>query len=104
MKVKLAKPRDPETKGRIEQANGYLGASFLPGSRFASIEDFNTQLESWLSQKANHRTARALGYTPYQVWDHDYEKLIRLPDLLPLAVTFLSKNLFTFLFVTLHNI
>lgn len=25
VKVKLAKPRDPETKGRIEQANGYLG-------------------------------------------------------------------------------
>jgi transposase len=85
VKVKLAKPRDPETKGRIERANGYLGTSFLPGRRFASIEDFNTQLESWLSQKANHRTVRALGYTPYQVWDHDYEKLIRLPDLLPAA-------------------
>ena len=39
-----ARPYDPETKGVVERANGYLGTSFLPGRTFVSAADFNTQL------------------------------------------------------------
>ena len=39
-----ARPYDPETKGVVERANGYLATSFLPGRTFASADDFNVQL------------------------------------------------------------
>jgi hypothetical protein len=83
IKVKLAKPRDPETKGRIERAGGYLGISFLPGRRFESITDFNTQLEYWLTRKANHRKVLALGKSPFQAWGIERDCLLDLPDILP---------------------
>lgn len=31
IRIKLAPPRDPETKGRVERGNGYFETSFLPG-------------------------------------------------------------------------
>lgn len=50
-----ARPYDPETKGVVERANGYLDTSFLPGRTFASPEDFNAQLHDWLGSYANRR-------------------------------------------------
>jgi hypothetical protein len=41
-------PADPEAKGLVERANGYLETSFLPGRSFVSPQDFNAQLEQWL--------------------------------------------------------
>ena len=42
------RPYDPETKGLVERANGYLATSFLPGRTFVSAADFNAQLLEWL--------------------------------------------------------
>jgi hypothetical protein len=42
------KPFDPESKGIVERANKFLETSFMPGRRFRSPEDFNTQLADWL--------------------------------------------------------
>ena len=39
---------DPEAKGLVERANGYLETSFLPGRTFTSPADFNAQLAGWL--------------------------------------------------------
>ena len=36
------RPRDPEAKGLVGRANGYLETSFLPGRGFASPADFNS--------------------------------------------------------------
>jgi transposase len=43
-KIVLCDPGDPEAKGLVERANGYLETSFLPGRSFASPQDFNVQL------------------------------------------------------------
>ena len=40
----FCKPGDPEAKGLVERANGYLETSFLPGRRFDGVADFNAQL------------------------------------------------------------
>lgn len=61
--IKLAPPRDPESKGVVERANGYLETSFLPGRVFASPADFNIQLDQWLI-RANSRTVRSIGGRP----------------------------------------
>ncbi|UVS79428.1 Transposase [Actinokineospora sp. UTMC 2448] len=44
IKIVQCKPGDPESKGLVERANGYLETSFLPGRSFTSPADFNTQL------------------------------------------------------------
>jgi transposase len=84
--VKLAKPRDPETKGRIERANGYLGSSFEPARRFASIDDFNRQLDQWLDRKANRRVIRATGARPADLLFDERMALGVLPEPMPPAM------------------
>jgi hypothetical protein len=48
-KIWICDPGDPEAKGLVERANGYLETSFLPGRSFASPADFNAQLGAWLA-------------------------------------------------------
>ncbi len=62
-KVLICKPGDPEAKGLVERANGYLETSFLPGRTFTCPADFNVQLGEWLAL-VNTRTRRALGCAP----------------------------------------
>jgi transposase len=59
-KVVILDAADPEAKGLVERANGYLETSFLPGRMFSDPADFNAQLGDWL-QLANQRHRRALG-------------------------------------------
>ena len=46
--VKLLKARDPESKGMVERRNRFFRSSFMPGRAFASPQDFNEQMASWL--------------------------------------------------------
>ena len=62
-RVIVCKPADPEAKGLVERANGYLETSFLPGRTFTSPADFNVQLGEWLPL-VNQRPRRALGCAP----------------------------------------
>jgi transposase len=55
----VCRPRDPETKGKVERTNGYFETSFLPGRRFTGPADFNAQLAEWLG-RANARKRRSL--------------------------------------------
>ncbi len=82
VRVVQCKPRDPESKGLVERANGYLETSFLPGRSFASPADFNTQLEQWLT-RANSRHHRALGCRPVDRWDADRAGMLVLPPVSP---------------------
>ncbi len=56
-------PRDPEAKGVVERANGFLQTSFMPGRTFTDPTDYNTQLAGWLP-KANSRLLRRTGQQP----------------------------------------
>jgi transposase len=42
IKVVLCRPGDPEAKGLVERANGYLETSFLPERSFHSPADSTT--------------------------------------------------------------
>src|SRR4029453_16147499 len=59
-KILICDPGDPEAKGLVERANGYLEPSFLPGRVFSSPADFNAQLATWLVL-VNQRHRRVLG-------------------------------------------
>jgi len=81
-KVHICKPADPEAKGLIERANGYLETSFLPGRTFVSPADFNTQLADWLVL-ANGRVKRVLGCAPAARVDADRAAMLALSPLAP---------------------
>lgn len=81
-RVKLAPPRDPEFKGMVERANGYLETSFLPGRVFVSPEDFNQQLAEWLPC-ANERTVRSIQARPVDRLERDYLAMVPLPPVEP---------------------
>jgi transposase len=72
IKVLLCRPGDPEAKGLVERANGYLETSFLPGRTFRSPDDFNAQLSDWLAG-ANTRKHPSLGCRPMDRWPTQHE-------------------------------
>ncbi len=82
IRVIQCRPRDPEAKGLVERANGYLETSFLPGRSFTSPADFNTQLEAWLP-KANTRKHRAIDCRPIDRFDTDRAAMLPLPPVAP---------------------
>ncbi len=81
-KVYVCKPADPEAKGLVERANGYLETSFLPGRTFASPADFNVQLGEWLAL-VNTRNRRALGCAPADRIAADRAAMLSLPPVAP---------------------
>ena len=81
-RIQLAPPRDPEYKGMVERANGYLETSFLPGRTFTSPADFNDQLAAWLV-RANTRTVRAIGARPVDRFETDCQGMLALPPMVP---------------------
>ena len=81
-KVVICKPADPEAKGLVERANGYLETSFLPGRCFAGPGDFNSQLAGWLPV-ANSRRKRVLGCAPVERLDADRSAMLALPPVAP---------------------
>ena len=81
-KVIICKPADPEAKGLIERAHGYLETSFLPGRTFTSPADFNTQLQAWLAL-VNTRIRRALGCAPTDRITADRQAMLALPPVTP---------------------
>jgi len=81
-KLQQLKAYDPESKGGVERANGYLETSFMPGRSFSSPTDFNTQLLDWLP-KANTRTVRSLKARPVDLVEVDTAAMLRLPPVAP---------------------
>ena len=77
--VHQCRPRDPESKGLVERTNQYLETSFLPGRTFTGPADFNTQLDTWLTARANLRHHRGLGCRPQERWDTDRAAMLTLP-------------------------
>jgi transposase len=82
VRIHLCRPRDPEAKGLVERANGYLETSFLPGRVFSGPDDFNHQLGAWL-QIANRRTHRSIDARPVDRWDADRASMLRIPPVTP---------------------
>ncbi len=78
------RPRaDPQGKGVVERLNGYLETSFLPGRRFRSPEDFQSQLDCWFDEVANVRFHRTLRCRPLDRYAEEAQALRPLPSVRP---------------------
>jgi len=82
--VMICKPGDPEAKGLVERANGYLETSFLPGRTFTGPDDFNAQLSAWLPL-ANGRVKRSLGCAAAGRLEADRAAMLPLPPVAPVT-------------------
>jgi transposase len=83
-KIIICDPGDPEAKGLVERANGYLETSFLPGRTFSSPADFNAQLADWLAV-VNQRRRRVLGCAPTDRIQADRAAMLPLPPVAPVT-------------------
>jgi transposase len=83
-KIVIRDPGDPEAKGLVERANGYLETSFLPGRSFHSPADLNAQLSDWLVL-ANQRHRRVLGCAPTDRIEADRAAMLPLPPVAPVT-------------------
>jgi len=79
-------PSDPEAKGVVERANGFLETSFMPGRSFTGPGDYNTQLAGWLP-RANSRLLRRTGQQPDVRIVDDRAAMGVLPPLAPAVGT-----------------
>jgi hypothetical protein len=66
-KILQLKPRDPESKGIVEQMNEFLDTLFLRGRSFESPEDFHTQMSDWLT-KATQQAHAQLNARPVDLF------------------------------------
>lgn len=82
MTAVLCGPADPEAKGVVERANGYLETSFLPGRHFEDMADFNQQLQFWL-RRANQRIHGTTRVRPAEAIWEDRGAMLAFPAVLP---------------------
>ncbi|MEU9045627.1 MULTISPECIES: IS21 family transposase [unclassified Kitasatospora] len=82
IRLLFCRPRDPEAKGLVERANGYLETGFLPGRPFTGPGDFNAQLTAWL-QIANRRRHRMIDARPVDRWETDRAAMLTIPRVDP---------------------
>lgn len=87
------RPYDPESKGLVERANGYLETSFLPGRTFTCAADFNAQLWAWLAAIANRRTHATTGLIPADALAVDRAAMVALPPVAPTTGTTVTTRL-----------
>jgi transposase len=66
-------PRQPQQKGRVEKAVGYVKTAFLAGREPATPEALNPLLRAWLDDSANTRQHRSTGFRPIDAF-HEREK------------------------------
>jgi transposase len=85
VRILQCRPADPEAKGLVERANGYLETSFMPGRSFSGPDDFNAQLEGWLAHRANVRHHRRIECRPADRIVTDRAAMVALPPVRPVV-------------------
>lgn len=59
----FCRPADPQSKGKVENAVGYVKRNFIKGRQFTTIESLNEQATGWLERTGNgkrHATTRLI--------------------------------------------
>jgi hypothetical protein len=60
----FCEPADPQGKGVVELLQDLIETSFEPGRVFANELDFQLQMDTWFSQRANPRHHKPLRCRP----------------------------------------
>jgi transposase len=79
LKPVLCRPGEPQEKGRVERAIGYIKGSFLAGRSFRSLGEANERLRRWLDQTANVRIHGTTRRRPLDLYREEKPLLGPLP-------------------------
>jgi transposase len=79
VKPVLCRPGEPQEKGRVERAVGYLKGNFLAGRSFRSLADVNERLRRWLDETANVRIHGTTRRRPVDLFQEERPLLAPLP-------------------------
>jgi transposase len=77
--IKACAVRQPQQKGRVENAVAYVQKNFLAGLELASLEALNLAARQWLDTVANVRTHAATGQRPTDRLAEEKSRLRPLP-------------------------
>jgi transposase len=76
-------PGDCQAKGLLERAHRFIRSSFEPARCFASPDDYQTQLDRWVTQRANARTHQGIRAVPAERLLAEREAMRPLPERMP---------------------
>src|SRR3954451_14381920 len=79
----FCEPRDPQAKGVVERLQDFLEKSFEPGRSFANELDFQLQLDTWFSERANPRMHKTLRCRPIDRLIDEHAVMAPLPATVP---------------------
>jgi transposase len=79
----FCEPRDPQAKGCVERMQDFIERSFEPGRAFANALDFQLQLDTWFSERANARHHKTLRCRPIDRLLEERQLMAPLPHPAP---------------------
>ncbi len=75
----VCRPRDPNRKGRVESALGYIQRDVAEGSAFESLDHLNRHTEEWLRTVANIRVHKTTNEVPEEAMKREKPLLTPCP-------------------------
>lgn len=77
--VHLCRPRDPQSKGKVETFVRYIKESFLQGRVYKGIDVLNSDALRWLDTEGNGTTNMRTRKPPRIMFREEYQHLIKVP-------------------------
>ena len=77
--VILCRPRDPQTKGKVEAMVGTVKYGFLEGRTYTGIDSLNSAALSWCDNVLNSRIHGVTKKIPREVFKEEIAELIKVP-------------------------
>lgn len=82
--VTLCRPRDPQTKGKIEEVVGHIKHGFLDGRTYTGIDCLNSSFLNWLDHEGNGKIHAVTGKPSRELFRKEAKHLQKVePVLLP---------------------
>ena len=78
--VHLCRPRDPQSKGKVETFVRYIKESFLQGRIYKGIDVLNSDALRWLDTEGNGTTNFRTRKPPRVLFREEYQHLIKVPS------------------------
>jgi transposase len=76
--VSLCRPRDPQSKGKVEEVVGYVKHSFLEGRVYTGIDSLNSAALSWLDREGNGRIHTLTRKVPREMFREEQSYLFHV--------------------------
>lgn len=80
--VVLCRPRDPQTKGKVENLVKYVKQGFLEGRVFTGINALNVAALNWLDTVANAEPNDTTHKPPKEMFEEEAKALVKVPHIM----------------------